>query len=116
MRAVDPATGKPTGPALAQSEAKFTSYSAFFSQYMGYVNGRFSTNLDIPAGTLKAGTSYVVQTFEYSVPEDNDQANEQALSTQAFVPVTGVNAVHADPSVTLSTDSVDLGSLLRSRG
>ena len=110
VRAVDPATGKPTGPALAQSEAKFTSYSAFFSQYMGYVNGRFSTNLNIPAGTLKAGTSYVVQTFEYTIPEDNDQANEQALSTQAFVPVTGVNAVHADPSVTLSTDSVDLGS------
>lgn len=110
VRAVDPATGKPTGPALAQSEAKFTYYSAFFGQYMGYVNGRFSTNLNIPAGTLKAGTSYVVQTFEYTVPEDNDQANEQALSTQAFVPVTGVNAVHADPSVTLSTDSVDLGS------
>ena len=110
VRAVDPATGKATGPALAQSEAKFTSYSAFFGQYMGYTNGRFSTVLDIPAGTLKSGNSYVVQTFEFNVPEDNDEANSQALSTQAFVPVNGENAKTASPSVSLSTDKVDLSS------
>lgn len=110
VRAVDPATGKATGPALAQSEAKFTSYSAFFGQYMGYTNGRFSTVLDIPAGTLKSGSSYVVQTFEFNVPEDNDEANSQALSTQAFVPVNGENAKTASPSVSLSTDKVDLSS------
>ena len=110
VRAVDPATGKATGPALAQSEAKFTSYSAFFGQYMGYTNGRFSTVLDIPAGTLKSGSSYVVQTFEFNVPEDNDEANSQALSTQAFVPVNGENANPVYPSVSLSTDTVDLSS------
>ena len=97
VRAVDP-------------EAKFTSYSAFFGQYMGYTNGRFSTVLDIPAGTLKSGNSYVVQTFEFNVPEDNDEANSQALSTQAFVPVNGENVKKASPSVSLSTDKVDLSS------
>lgn len=25
-------------------------------------------------GTLKSGNSYVVQTFEFNVPEDNDEA------------------------------------------
>lgn len=77
---------------------------------MGYTNGRFSTVLDIPAGTLKSGSSYVVQTFEFNVPEDNDEANSQALSTQAFVPVNGENAKTASPSVSLSTDKVDLSS------
>ncbi len=77
---------------------------------MGYTNGRFSTVLDIPAGTLKSGNSYVVQTFEFNVPEDNDEANSQALSTQAFVPVNGENVKKESPSVSLSTDKVDLSS------
>lgn len=51
-----------------------------------------------------------MQTFEFNVPEDNDEANNQALSTQAFVPVNGENAKTASPSVSLSTDKVDLSS------
>ncbi len=110
LRAVDPSTGEPTGPALAQTEAKFTAYSTFFGQYMGFTNGRFSSTLKVPAGTLKADHSYVVQAFEHAVPEDHAQANSQALSTQEFVPVTGVEQPKSDPSVTLSTNTVDMGS------
>lgn len=104
----DPSTGKPIGSPVLSKEIQYTKCDEYCSTFL---NHHFSTDLTIPAGTLKAGKSYVIGFYGGSLPyPDMEEYPGQLLTDIAqFIPVGAQNPAPpaAKPTMDLSVATLN---------